>query len=481
MAMPMKRGTPMPSLEGATGWFNATGSGVESSCKSHPVLVHFWAVSCGICKQSLPQVAEWRETYKDKGLRVIAIHMPRYEEDTDTEVVREWVARLKMSEPCAIDNEHELRDAFQNEHGHTPFYYLFDPQGKLVAFAAGERGASYIGPALESLFAGPYCQDCDLVLKPETHYCPKCGQPLSPLPETVPAPVKVKPTAPLSPGPLSGRVLDGKYELVALIGKGGMSVVYRARRTHLHDEVAVKILLPEFVQDESAIERFRREARAAAMLRHPNVVSIHDFGEGASADMPAYIAMELVEGQTLRRLLRNEGALPVRRALELMGGICAGVATAHRREIVHRDLKPDNVIILPADEDHEREIPKVVDFGIAKLRDQATLHLTESGALVGTPYYMSPEQCRGEDLDIRSDVYSLGAMLYEMLSGVAPFKGKNVTSIIAKHLFEEPAPLPQTFRVAPELEAAIRRALAKDPNKRPANAAEFARELRVAF
>lgn len=480
--MAMNIGTGMPSLEGATEWFNATKSQVESTCKGHPVLVYFWAVSCGICKESLPQVAKWRDTYKESGLRVIAIHMPRYEEDTDIEVVRASIARLNISEPCAIDNEHELRDAFQNEHGHTPFYYLFDAQSKLVALAAGERGVSSIGPVLEQLCEGPYCRDCDLILKPDTLYCPNCGRPMSaPPPVTVASPVKVRQTAPLEPGPLSGQVLDGKYELLTLIGKGGMSVVYRARRTHLRDEVAVKILLPDLVQDESAIERFRREARAAAMLRHPNVVTIHDFGEGSGAQMPAYIAMELVEGQSLRRLLRKQGALPVRRALDLMAGICAGVATAHRRDIIHRDLKPDNVIILPANEDHEREIPKVVDFGIAKLRDQATLHLTESGALVGTPYYMSPEQCKGDDIDIRSDVYSLGAMLYEMLSGVAPFKGKNVTSIISKHLYEAPPPLPPTLNVAAQLEAAIRRALEKSPDDRQANAAEFAREIRTSL
>jgi thiol-disulfide isomerase/thioredoxin len=141
----------MPSLEGATEWFNATGARAAAEAKGHPTLVHFWSVSCGICKDNLPHVAAWRDMFES--LCVIAIHMPRYEADTDTEKVREAVALNHISEPCAVDNEHKLREAFQNEQGYVPAYYLYDGEGKLRSFAAGERGLKMVGPALERLLA----------------------------------------------------------------------------------------------------------------------------------------------------------------------------------------------------------------------------------------------------------------------------------------------------------------------------------------
>ena len=151
--MPMRIGTEMPSLEGATEWLNATGAHAAHEAQGHPTLVHFWSVSCGICKDNLPRVAEWRDERAADGLRVIAIHMPRYEADTDTEKVREAVALYQITEPCAVDNEHRLRDAFQNEHGYVPAYYLFDRAGRLRGFAAGEHGLKVISTALERVLA----------------------------------------------------------------------------------------------------------------------------------------------------------------------------------------------------------------------------------------------------------------------------------------------------------------------------------------
>ena len=142
-------GTEMPSLEGATEWFNATGARAEAEAKGHPTLVHFWSVSCGICKENMPRVAAWRDERAAEGLRVIAVHMPRYEADTDTEKVRDAITHYNITEPCAVDNEHKLRDAFQNEQGYVPAYYLFDGEGKLRSFAAGERGLGMIAAALE--------------------------------------------------------------------------------------------------------------------------------------------------------------------------------------------------------------------------------------------------------------------------------------------------------------------------------------------
>jgi serine/threonine-protein kinase len=283
--------------------------------------------------------------------------------------------------------------------------------------------------------------------------------------------------------PLVGRVLDGKYEIVAPLGTGGMGAVYRARRVHIGDEVAVKILHQRLTSDEKLVERFRREARAAAQLHHPQVVTIHDYGEARGADGFAYIVMELVRGVSLRELLRREGRLDARRAVSLMRDVCAGVGAAHRRGIVHRDIKPDNIIVTPADEDRPAESVKVVDFGIAKLRDMAaeTSTLTEAGTMVGTLFYMSPEQCKGEPLDSRADVYSLGAMLHEMLAGAPPFAASSMTSLVIKHVSAPPPPLPDDVDVPPALRAAIMRALAKEPDERPRDASEFAREIQAAL
>ena len=147
----MRIGTPMPLLNGATEWFNGTQAHAEAEAQGHPTLVHFWSVSCGICKDNLPQVAQWRDEKKDSGLRVIAVHMPRYEADTDVEKVRDLIGEYKISEPVGVDNEHKLREAFQNDQGHVPAYYLFDADGKLKSFAAGERGLDMLKSAIERL------------------------------------------------------------------------------------------------------------------------------------------------------------------------------------------------------------------------------------------------------------------------------------------------------------------------------------------
>jgi serine/threonine-protein kinase len=284
---------------------------------------------------------------------------------------------------------------------------------------------------------------------------------------------------------LVGRTLDGKYQLYTRLGAGGMGAVYLGRRLHIGDEVAVKVLHAQYLNDAAAVARFRREAMAAARLRHPNVVAIYDFGE-ARAGEPAYIVMELVNGVALRDLLKQERRLEANRAIRLMREICAGVGAAHRQNIIHRDLKPDNVIVVKADESGELHEPaalaekvKVLDFGIAKLRDLTPEQsLTQTGLVLGTPYYMSPEQCRGDALDARSDVYSLAAMLYEMLTGLPPFTANTITGVVAKHLTETPVPLRTHLEtISPSLEAVVSRALAKDPRLRQQDAQAFAREL----
>jgi serine/threonine-protein kinase len=277
-----------------------------------------------------------------------------------------------------------------------------------------------------------------------------------------------------------GRVLGGRYQLDEFIASGGMGDIYRARRLHIGDTVAVKVLRPEVIDNQQTRQRFYREARAAAMLHHPNAVVIHDFGE--DTDGTTYIVMELLDGQSLRQLLVEQSTIPVERTYNILRQACAALEAAHRSGIVHRDIKPDNIMLL--DTHGEEDHVKLLDFGIAKLRDQAldTLslekNLTNVGTVIGTPHYMSPEQCQGDPADARSDIYSLGVVAYEMLTGITPFLAKTPTGVAIKHVTEAPKP-PTEIKadINASVEAVILKALAKDPGARQQTALEFSREF----
>jgi serine/threonine protein kinase len=317
-------------------------------------------------------------------------------------------------------------------------------------------------------------------------HCPTCGRQYSTDFEICPedqSPLQADVTIMGAPpaDPLLGHTLDGKYRLDERLGVGGMGTVYRALHLLIDRPVAVKVLNPRFVEDEAARTRFRREARAAGRLQHPNAVTVTDFGE--SQDGYVYLVMELLEGRTLREVLAKEAPLDVARSVALMVQISSAVAAAHEAGIIHRDLKPANIFIV-----QRSEVPavvKVLDFGIAKLaaelldeEEQEALALTQVGVMIGTPRYMSPEQCDGVALTPAADVYSLGCILYEMITGTVPFSGSTPLAIALKQTSEIPR-RPREFvsSIPPALEQAVLHALEKRPQDRPANAAAFREEL----
>lgn len=277
---------------------------------------------------------------------------------------------------------------------------------------------------------------------------------------------------------LKGRRL-GRYEIVEVLGRGGMAAVYRARDTVLRRDVALKILYPQYTGDVALTERFQREAVLAAGLDHPNILPIYDVGEG---DGLVYIAMRLLSGQSFADTLRLRGALPTAELLPIVDQVAAALDYAHARQIVHRDIKPGNILIESADAgdlSHARAI--LTDFGIAKSLDATARGLTATGVLIGTPEYMAPEQIRGgHTVDGRADIYALGVLIYRALTGRRPFEG-STEEVLMGHLhgaFTPPSQLdPQ---LTPAIDAVLRRALARDPSQRYASAGELARALRAA-
>jgi beta-lactam-binding protein with PASTA domain len=261
-------------------------------------------------------------------------------------------------------------------------------------------------------------------------------------------------------------LFDGRYRIVRRLGSGGMANVYLAEDQELGRRVAIKILNDRHAADEQFVERFRREAKNAASLSHPNIVSIYDRGE---AEGTYYIAMEYLDGRTLKELIVRNGPAPIRRAIAYAREVLSALRVAHRQGIVHRDIKPHNVLV-----DSEGRL-KVTDFGIARA---GASQMTEVGSIIGTAQYLSPEQARGSTVDHRSDIYSLGIVLYELLTGVAPFSGDTPLEIAMKHLSAVPEPPSAKRAEIPEdLDMIVLRALAKDPESRYQSAQEMDADL----
>jgi eukaryotic-like serine/threonine-protein kinase len=277
---------------------------------------------------------------------------------------------------------------------------------------------------------------------------------------------------------LIGKTLEDKYRLEALLGAGGMCIVYRATHMQMGKQVAVKILKPQFAADPALSRRFEQEARAASRIHHPNAINVMDYGIG-EGNTP-FIVMEYVNGITLGELIRRHGALSLERAANILRQICGALDDAHSVGVIHRDIKPDNIII--ADYGNSDWV-EVVDFGVAKIQEDLNrrVALTGENILVGTPRYMSPEQCEEMPVDARSDIYSLGVVLYEMLAGEAPFKGDSSTRLLVAHATQPPEPLRAKRPDIPaEVEAVVMQALAKNPAHRPQSAGEFARQFEQA-
>ena len=260
------------------------------------------------------------------------------------------------------------------------------------------------------------------------------------------------------------RILARRYELQELIGGGGMADVYKAQDKLLDRAVAVKILHQQYANDAEFVEKFRREATAAAKLAHPNIVNIYDVGEDGGSQ---YIVMEYVSGPTLKEVIQQKGCLEPIEAVRIAKEIASALESAHRNNLVHCDIKPHNILVMP-----DGHI-KVTDFGIARAVSASTM--TYSGSVMGSVHYFSPEQAKGTVITTKSDVYSLGVVLYEMLTGKLPFNGETSVSIALKHLQEEPVPIRQLNpSIPPVLEAIVQKAMSKDPADRPSSTELYA-------
>ncbi|MBZ0238992.1 MAG: serine/threonine protein kinase, partial [Deltaproteobacteria bacterium] len=274
--------------------------------------------------------------------------------------------------------------------------------------------------------------------------------------------------------PFIGKVFDGRYEILARIGEGGMGVVYKAKQVSIDRVIAIKVLNPQMAADQQWVQRFANEARACSRLQHPNTIRMFDFGQ--SQDGRYFLTMEFLDGQVLRTAIQ-QGPMAPNRVAKILIQCCASLAEAHAIGIIHRDIKPDNVFLLNMA--GSPDFVKLLDFSVAKLLQENDRMKTQAGVVFGTPQYMSPEQGRGLPLDARSDLYALGILGYEMLTGRVPFNDDNPMTVLQMHLRSELPPLPPN--VSPGIASVVRKALEKDPARRYQSAGEMMQHCQQVF
>src|SRR5579883_942388 len=308
------------------------------------------------------------------------------------------------------------------------------------------------------------CPTCNTQVDESQRFCPSCGTVLSA-------------ADPHAPDPLIGQTMGGKYKVVRLLGEGGMGAVYEGEQQlgTTKRKVAVKTLHPHLSRDPKIKARFEREVGTIAELEHPNTIQVYDFGSTPEGIL--YLVMEFLSGRSLADILEKDGPMPAERAEHILTQVCGSLEEAHGRGIVHRDLKPDNVVLL--ERAGKKDFVKVLDFGIAKRsreEDKNEQKLTQQGMVLGTPPYMSPEQFTGRPIDARSDIYSLGVMAYEMLTGKLPFKAETAWEWATQHMTQQPIPIEsmaEGMRAPEPMRRAITRALAKSPDDRFQTVREF--------
>ncbi len=400
------------------------------------------------------------------GLCVEGPQLPQPLEEVEFRLVLPMPPNRTFSIPGKVVSQQQGRALIQ-------FVSFGDKERTQLSKAWEDARASTLGES-KNAGAAPSvraCPSCGAHYQGEVKFCSEDGTAL------VQATVKHDSNSSAEVGP--GTVL-GSYRLLALVGKGGMGSVYRAEHVRLKRQVAVKVLSPDYVTNPTAVKRFFGEALAVNQIKHDHIVEVTDVND--YEDGPVYYIMELLEGRTLKEASTPGEPLPLPRALHIAMQVCDTLAAVHKGGIVHRDLKPDNIFLTT--KNGTSDFAKILDFGVAKLMaetDSDAMVKTSAGALLGTPDYMAPEQVMGKSIDHRADIYALGVIIYEMVTGKKPVAAGNIGELVYRHMTQKPIAPSQleelAYPIPAALDSLIMRCLSKDPSERPATAEELLQEL----